>query len=208
MRALWEIIWFPFHIIEWFCLYYIEPQEKGQSGALGNPTIQWRYDRLAYWVRVREVVDYKYSGKYKLTDKMGKGLNWLDVKDGMMVKIKAKQVNYPGNDYFQPVPNGNQLSELVINIVQTFYLNLLFIQLLIALFTFWIGYVWFYDFGNDNGEKNWKIHFVNDYSTVAFENPTHDNYYLGVGSNKWLEMKSKSQLKWRRTNCPEIWTDW
>ena len=65
---------------------------------------------------------------------MGKGLNWLDVKDGMMVKIKAKQVNYPGNDYLQPVPNGNQLSEFVINIVQTF--NLLFIQLWIAVFTF------------------------------------------------------------------------
>ena len=40
-----------------------------------------------------------------LTDKMGKGLNWLDVKNGMMVKIKAKNPNY-GNEYLQPVPNG------------------------------------------------------------------------------------------------------
>ena len=99
--------WFLFHFIEWFCLYYIEPQEKGQSGALGNPTSQWRYDHAAYWDTVREVVDYKYSGQYMFTDKMGKGLNWLDLKDGMMVKIKAKKVNYPSNEYLQPVPTGN-----------------------------------------------------------------------------------------------------
>ena len=107
MRALCEIEWFLFHFTEWFCLYYIEPLEKGQSGALGNPTSQWRYDHAHEWDTVRVVVDYKYSGKFMLTDKMGKGLNWLDVEDGMMVKIKAKNVNYPGNEYLQPVPNGN-----------------------------------------------------------------------------------------------------
>ena len=74
---------------------------------MGNPTSQWRYDHAHEWDTVRVVVDYKYSGQYMLTDKMGKGLNWLDVKDGMMVKIKAKKVNYLGNEYLQPVPNGN-----------------------------------------------------------------------------------------------------
>ena len=58
----------------------------------------------------RVVGDYENSGKYMLTDKMGKSLTWLDVEDGMIVKIKAKTVNYPGWQYLQPVKKGNCFS--------------------------------------------------------------------------------------------------
>ena len=61
---------------------------------------------------VKVVGDYENSGKYMLTDKMGKSLTWLDVEDGMIVKIKAKTVNYPGWQYLQPVTKGNCFSRI------------------------------------------------------------------------------------------------
>lgn len=73
------------------------------------------------------------------------------------------------------------------------------------MFTIQIGWVWFYEIFDDSGEQNWKVHFVDDYSTVAFENMYWKGYYLGASSDEWLELESKKKLKWRRTNCPEIW---
>ena len=77
---------------------------------MGNPTAQ--LSGGVYQDSVRVVRDYKNSGQYMLTDKTGNGLTWLELRDGMIVKIKAKKVNYPGWEYLQPVTKGNYLSRV------------------------------------------------------------------------------------------------
>ena len=73
---------------------------------MGNPTTRWHTNEATWRDTVRVIRDYEYSGQYMLTDEMGNGLTWLELRDGMVVKIKAKTLNYPGNDYLQPVKNG------------------------------------------------------------------------------------------------------
>ena len=109
MRANWEIKWFLFWIIDWICLFYLDTNKDG-FGALGKP--QASLTGGEYWDSVKVSNDYEKSGQYMLTDKYGKSLTWLDVENGMTVKIKAKSVNYPGYEYLQPTRAGNCLSRI------------------------------------------------------------------------------------------------
>ena len=97
MEFYWEKTYFLFHFTEWVCFFYIE----NRGNALVNPVSYLRPDHFSSWDTVR-LGDYENSGEYMLCNKQGKGLNWLDVEDGMIVKIKAKNVNYPGNVFLQP----------------------------------------------------------------------------------------------------------
>ena len=77
---------------------------------MANPDVRFSGGEHRDTVKVTN--DYEESGKYMLTDKFGNGLTWVDVKHGMIVKIKAKRVNYPGVEYLQPVKSGNSFSRI------------------------------------------------------------------------------------------------
>lgn len=59
---------------------------------IGNPVVMGspRWDR--------SVVD-KFPGEHMICDMNGNGLKLSDLKDGMSVKIRAKNIYFPGYEY-------------------------------------------------------------------------------------------------------------
>ena len=70
---------------------------KGMGEYIGNPEPAYRPSSFTDWDSVK--LDTT-AGHYMICDRYGNGIKWIDAKDGMMIKIRAKFAHWPGYEYF------------------------------------------------------------------------------------------------------------
>ena len=71
---------------------------KGMREYIGYPVRHYRWQKALDWDSVK--LD-RTAGHYMICDKHGDGIKWMDVKDGMIIKIRAKLPHWPGYEYLE-----------------------------------------------------------------------------------------------------------
>ena len=76
---------------------------KGMVEYIGNPVVSYRAWPPGNWDSLK--LD-KTAGHYMICDKHGYGIKWIDTKDDMIIKIRAKLPHYKGYKYLQADSQG------------------------------------------------------------------------------------------------------
>ena len=79
-----------------FYLDWLYFQHVKRNMFIGNPRVMGspRWDR--------GIMD-KFPGEHMICDMNGNGLKLSDLKDGMSVKIRARNIYFPGYEYFNSI---------------------------------------------------------------------------------------------------------
>ena len=77
---------------------------KGMGEYIGIPVRRYRSQKVSDWDSVK--LDRVYTGHFMICDKHGDGIKWIDVKDGMIIKIRAELNHWEGKEYLESDSQG------------------------------------------------------------------------------------------------------
>ena len=98
-------------------------KHMGIGEAIGNPVPHYRPPTWNVWDAAK--LD-KNPGHFLLTDKGGNSIKLGVLKEGLIVKIRANKVTYPGYEYLQSDIQGKYFCYIMLsNTINSFFPNIL-----------------------------------------------------------------------------------